>query len=164
MNVSRSISLATTTVLLMSLAGCGLDPVQPDQAITLQPDQGIAAVVIDSLDPLNAIYIKSADNDRAPMIEIQHVDAGIHLFVFILPPGNYCVTRFSYRNYRITQSDPKHGVCFYVIVSKIAYSGNLAPRAYNGEVYVDQNYEWSAFQKTLRDQYPKLAGYPVVTP
>lgn len=164
MNVSRSITFATMAVLLMSLAGCGLDPVQPDQAITLQSDQGIAAVVIDSLDPLNAIYIKSADNDSAPTIEIQHVDVGIHLFVFVVPPGSYCVTRYSYGNYYITQNDPKHGVCFYVIAGKIAYSGNLAPRGYNGKVYVDQNYEWSAFQKMLRDQYPKLAGYPVVTP
>lgn len=70
MNVTRSISIAMLASLLVSLAGCGLDPVQPDQEITLQPGQGIAAVVIDSLDPLNAFYIKSADNDSAPAIKI----------------------------------------------------------------------------------------------
>src|SRR5574337_334255 len=109
------------------------------------------------------VYIKSADNDRAPTIEIQHVEVGVHLFVFVVPPGSYCVTRYSYGNYYITQNDPKHGVCFYVIAGKIAYSGNLAPRGYNGKVYVDQNYESSAFQKMLKTQYPKLAIYPVVT-
>lgn len=164
MNVSRSISIPTLAGLLLLLAGCGLDPVQPDQAITLQPGQGIAAVVIDSLDPLNAFYIKSADNESAPAIKIQHVDVGVHLYIFVVPAGSYCVTRFSSGNYSITQDDPKHGVCFYVIAGKIAYSGNLAPRGYNGKVYVDQNYEWSAFQKMLKDQYPKLVDYPVVTP
>lgn len=164
MNMFRSILILMMAGLLVTLAGCGLDPVQPDQGITLQPGQGIAAVVMDTLDPLNAIYIKSADNDRAPTIEIHHVEVGVHLFVFVVPPGSYCVTRYSYLNYYITQNDPKHGVCFYVIAGKIAYSGNLSPRSYNGKLYVDQNYNWEAFRKMLKDQYPKLAPYPVVTP
>jgi len=164
MKVSRSLSALVATGVILLSSGCGLDPVQPDQEVVLQSDQGIAAVVIDSLDPLNAIYIKAADNDSAPTIEIQHVNAGVHLFVFVVPPGSYCVTRYSYLNYYITQNDPKHGVCFDVIAGKIAYSGNLAPRGYQGKIYVEQNYEWSAFQKMLKDHYPKLAAYSVVTP
>ncbi|HSC48010.1 MAG TPA: hypothetical protein VLG68_07980 [Gammaproteobacteria bacterium] len=146
------------------LTGCGLDPVQPDQDTNLQPDQGIAAVILDTLDPLNAIYIKSADNNSAPTIEINHVDIGVHLFAFVVPAGSYCITRYSFGNYYITQSDPKHGVCFDVIAGKVAYSGNLAPRVHGGGIYVDQNYDWPGFKKMFKEQYPKLAAYPIVTP
>ena len=164
MNVSRSLSILILAGLLLSLAGCGLDPVQPDQEIALQPGQGIAAVVIDTLDPLNAFYIKSGDHDSAPVIKIPHVEVGVHLFIFVVPSGSYCVTRFSSGSYYFTADDPKHGACFDVIAGKVAYSGNLSPRGYNGRVITDQDYNWPAFEKMFKQQYPKLALYPIVTP
>jgi hypothetical protein len=145
------------------LTGCGLDPVQPDQDITLQPGYGIAAVAIDTLDPLNGIYFKELDNKSAPDIEISHVSAGVHLMIFAIPAGTYCATRYSFGDYYFTQTNPRD-TCFDVVAGKVAYSGNIGPRARNGRAYLYQNYEWAAFKKTFNEQYPKLAQYPIITP
>ena len=160
------ISFRWGAMVLLSavLAACGLDPVQPDQEVTLPPGDGIAAVVLDTLDPINAFYIKSPDNSAAPTIEVTHVNVGVTLFPFVVPAGRYCVTRYSFSTYDITQNHPKDGVCFDVVAGKVAYSGNLAPRGHGGGVYVDQNYDWRGFEKMWKDQYPKLAQYPIVTP
>lgn len=154
--------LSMGTVLL---AGCGgTDTVQPDQAVVLQPGEGIAAVVIETGDPINDIFIRSPDNGKAPSIEITRAEVGMHLFVYAVPAGSYCLVQYHYENYTISQNDPTHGVCFDVIAGKIAYSGNLSPNGADGRLWVDQNYYWPVFQKMFKEQYPKLASYPIVTP
>ena len=153
--------LSMGTVLL---AGCGgTDTVQPDQTVVLQPGDGIAAVVFDTVDQLTAVSIDSADHKDAG-IGISFIDKGVHLYVFVVPAGSYCLTHFNTGFYRFTQNDQTHGVCFDVVPGKVAYSGNLAPGDYNGEVMTAQNYEWPAFEKMFKEQYPKLVSYPIVTP
>jgi hypothetical protein len=145
------------------LAGCGLDPVKPDQEIVLQPGEGIAAVVFDTLDVLNAVTIRSPDRNGMEF-GVSYVDKGVHLYVFIVPAGSYCLVKFQTSFYTITQDDPTHGVCFDVVAGKVAYSGNLSPRAHGQSLQTDQNYDWPAFEKMFKEQYPKLAQYPIVTP
>ena len=145
------------------LAGCGTDPVQPDQDVSLQPGYGIAAVVFDNLDTLTAITIKSPD-PKGGEVDISYADKGVHMFVYALPAGSYCLTHFNTSFYRFTQDDLTHGICFDVVAGKVAYSGNLAPRAVGHATRTYQNYYWSVFEKSFKDQYPKLTNYPIVTP
>jgi hypothetical protein len=161
--MKKSIGVVVLSGVVM-LAGCGgMDSVKPDQDVTLQPGHGIAAVVMDTLDPLNAVSIKSPDNKDVEL-EISHVDVGVHMSVFVVPAGSYCLTKFFTGSYVFTQDDQTHGICFDVVPGKVAYSGNLAPRAYGQNTRTDQNYNWPAFEKMFKEQYPKLANYPIVTP
>ena len=146
------------------LAGCGgTDAVQPDQDVTLQPGYGIAAVLFHTADQLNSVGIDSLDH-KGSDLSISLVDSGVHLYVFAVPAGTYCLVRFYTGFYRFVQNDPTHGVCFDVLAGKVAYSGTLAPGTYDGAVRTDQNYDWVIFEKMFKDQYPKLANYPIVRP
>lgn len=154
-------TLGLSTLLL---AGCGgTEPVHPDQDLALQPGYGIEAVVFDNLDSLNSIVIRSPDHPDQE-VSIGFVDKGIHMLVFEVPAGSYCLVKFHTAFYTIIQDDPTHGVCWDVVPGKVAYSGNLAPRAYGKSLRTDQNYDWAMFKKNFKDQYPKLANYPLVTP
>ena len=132
------------------LAGCGTDPVQPDQEVQLQPGYGIAAVVFDTLDTLTAIDIESPDR-KGGAVSIAYVEKGVHTFVYTLPAGRYCLTHFNTSFFRFTQNDPIHGICFDVIPGKVAYSGNLAPRAYGQSTRTDQNYDWRWFEGMFKE-------------
>lgn len=164
MDVLKLIFVPLAAAVFLMLHGCGADAVKPDQVVTLQPGQGIAAVVIDALDPLDNITIKSPDNTNAPELVITGVKAGTTMLVYVVPAGRYCVDSFYFDSWRFIQSDLKHGVCFDVIAGEVAYSGNIGPRVYRKKVWTAQNYDWNAFRKQLSRQYPKLAGYPIVTP
>jgi hypothetical protein len=160
--MKQSIRWGMLALVVVGMAGCGLDPVQPDQDVTLQAGYGIAVVVVDTLDPLNGIYFKPAVNKSAPDIEVTHVTAGVHVLPYLVPAGTYCATRYSYGDYYFTH-DPR-ATCFDVVAGKVAYSGNVGPRAKNGSAYLYRNYDWPAFEKMFKEQYPKLANYPIVTP
>lgn len=163
MMTPRNLGVMAVALGVALLAGCGAtDPVQPDQDLQLQPGYGIAAVVFDTLDALSVSTIKSPDTKVE--INVGYVDKGVHMFVYALPAGSYCLTRFNTDFYRFYQDDPTHGICFDVIAGKVAYSGNLAPRAYGKAVRTDQNYYWPEFEKSFKQDYPKLARYPIVTP
>jgi hypothetical protein len=145
------------------LTGCATDQVQPDQGITLKPGEGIAAVVFDTLDVLSVVTLKSPDKDGVE-IDVGNVGKGVTMFVYAVPAGTYCLTRFTTGFYRFYQDDPTHGICFDVVAGKVAYSGNLAPRAYGHDTRTDQNYYWPVFEKSFKQEYPKLAQYAIVTP
>lgn len=148
---------------MIVLSGCGgVDPVQPDQNVALQPGYGIAAVGFDTLDPLNAIDLRSADPNGV-QLGVSFVDKGSHLFVFAVPAGSYCLRSFHTGFYKFWTID-SHDDCFDVVAGKVAYSGNYTPRAYGKSVQTPQMYDWAAFEKTFKDQYPKLASLPIVTP
>lgn len=150
---------------LAMLAGCGATTdslVQPDQEVTLQPNQGFAAVVMDTLDALSVTTIKSPDNKDVEL-DLGYVDKGVHMYVYAVPAGTYCLVRFNTGFYRFHQESSRD-VCFDVVPGKVAYSGNLAPRAVGHQAITYQNYDWAAFKKMFKEQYPKLANYPIVSP
>jgi hypothetical protein len=155
-------SWTTIGLVAVFLAACGTDQVQPDQDVTLQPGYGIAAVVFDTLDPLNAVSVASRDN-KGGQLDIGFVDKGVSLFVYAVPSGSYCLSQFHTGFYRFWTLDP-HDDCFDVVAGKVAYSGNFTPRAYGHSVRTAQNYDWPAFEKMFKEKYPKLAHYPIVTP
>lgn len=164
MNTLKLMLVSTAVAVLLMLNGCGVDAVKPGQAVALKPDQGIAAVVIDTLDPLDNITFGSPDDSNAPDIVIAGVQPGKTMFVYVVPAATYCVMSFNFGRYRFIAKDLKHGTCFDVIAGKVAYSGNIGPRVYNRQVLTGQTYNWVAFRKQLKQEYPNLSGYPVVTP
>jgi len=161
------LKLMTLIMGLALLAGCGAtDPVQPDQELTLPPGNGIAVVVVDSLDPLNGITLKSPDHKDAPDLEVGHVDKGVTMRVYVLPAGSYCVFSFFFGIHQFKEKDPDHDVCFDVIAGIVAYSGNIGPRS-NGSsksATMMQHYDWKVFESAFKVGYPKLSQYPIVTP
>lgn len=159
MKISR---LAYAVVLAGLLAGCGLAPVERGQHVTLGPNEGIAAVVMDTLDPLNQIQLWSPTNDGKGMT-IPSAPVGVSMYLFVVPAGNYCVASFWFGQRELYLKDRKQGVCFQVVAGKIAYSGNLAPRAYGpDDLRTDQNFEWGAFETKLKAEYPEVAAqYPI---
>jgi hypothetical protein len=148
----------------MLIGGCSLAPVSQDEAVTLKPNEGIAVLIFQTLDPINGITFKSPDNNDISALDIDRVLPGTHMLVFILPEATYCLISYHYMDYIITQNDQKHGDCFDVVAGKIAYSGDLVPGMKGGVPVVLQDYQWAAFKKRLGDEYPKLASYPIVAP
>ena len=153
------------TIFALFVTGCGLAPVSQGQAITLGPNEGVAAVVMDTLDPLQSIMFQGTDKDGATL-RISSVPKGVTLNLFVVPAGHYCLTQFSLGGHELDQNDTEHGVCFDVIAGQTAYSGNLAPRAYGpNNLRTDQNYDWVGIKRKLQADYPEVvAKYALVTP
>lgn len=161
LNYPRGWTAIALAVVL--LGGCGgVDPVQPDQNVALPEGYGIAAVGFDTLDSLNAIDIGASD-PKGVKLGVNYVDKGVHLFVFAVPSGTYCLRSFHTGFYKFWTLNPLDD-CFDVIAGKVAYSGNYTPRAYGRSVKTPQMYDWPTFEKSFKEQYPKLANLPIVTP
>lgn len=163
-------------MLAVMLAGCGLAPIDKRQSVSLGPNEGIAAVVTDSLNTLSQVTIEGTDPNSASM-KISMAPVGVSMYLFVVPAGHYCLTQYSVGMSLVEMDDKLHGDCFDVVAGKIAYSGNLAPRAFSSSgtwgknglegynIKTLQNFEWDAFQKKLKEEYPAVAAkYPVVTP
>lgn len=150
---------------ILPICGCGVAPIERGDAVTLGPTEGIAAVVIDTLDDVTQLEVDGTDKGGVEL-KIPSAPKGVDMYVFAAPAGTYCLANFHYGRILIFMKDQKHGVCFDVIPGKIAYSGNIAPRAFGeGRIITAQNYQWGWFESALNKDYPKLtAAYPVVTP
>ena len=160
----------------VSVSGCGTATIEKGQQITLGPNEGIAAVVMDALNPLSQITFEGTDKGGTT-IKIPSAPIGVTMYLFAVPAGHYCLSRYAAGMTEITSTDQENGDCFDVVAGKIAYSGNLAPRAFNSsgtwirnqlvgyDIRTLQNFEWAAFEKRMQDEYPDLvAKYPIVTP
>ena len=162
---NRIATLAVMLGLATLLPGCGLAPIEQGQQVSLGPNEGVAAVVIDSLDLLSQISFDAVGHDAKPLA-ITDAPKGISLYVFVVPAGTYCSSGFHFGNWSFHSIDPHHTGCFDVIAGKIAYSGNIAPRAVGpNDIRTYQNYDWRGFEEMLKKQYPDIAAkYPLVTP
>jgi hypothetical protein len=162
---SKIAALVGTIGLVSLLFGCGSAPIEQGQQVTLGPNEGVAAVVIDTLDVLDQISFDAVGHDAKPLA-ITNAPKGISLYVFVVPAGTYCSSGFHFGNWAFHSLDPKHGACFDVLAGKIAYSGDIGPRAFSkNDIRTYQNYDWPRFEEMLKKQYPDLAAkYPLVTP
>jgi hypothetical protein len=165
MKFPRITTVSVFAAASLFLGACGISPIQKNQSIQLEPNEGIAAVVIDALDDLNNISITGTDKN-GKTLTISKSPKGVHLYIFKVPAGTYCLNRYYYGFTEIVMNDQEHGDCFDVIAGKIAYSGNFAPRAYDRyRVMTEQNYDWKWFESVIKEEYPNLiAQYPIVTP
>ena len=141
--------------LMLLAAGCGLAPIQQDQRIHLQPGQGLMAVVMDTLDPITQVIIGPKEKSGAK-IDISSVPAGLNIYLYSVPAGDYCFVAFEYANWHFT-SDPRHPLCFQVKVGELGYSGSLAPRVEGGRVYSHQDMDLEGFRTLMAERYPIIA-------
>ena len=133
------------------LAACSLAPLQRDESVTLQADQGLAAVMIDTLDPLTQVTFEQ-QGGGAKLI-VAAVPPGIGLYLFPTRVGRYCMTRFHFANFDFT-GQPGALECFMVTAGKLSYSGTLAPRVENGKPVTQQVMDLPGFRVLLGQRYP----------
>lgn len=143
--------------------GCSLAPVRPGQAVDPGPNQGIAAVVMDSLDELQQVAIDRA-NGGGESLSIAEVPKGVHLYLFVVSAGDYCFTSFHFGLLYFHPTDMSGRVCFKVTAGKIAYSGNVGPRVFGkDDTRIGRDDRRREFEQKLNAEYPGLAArYPIV--
>ena len=166
MSISKRMRLWTVAATAILVTACSTAQIKPGQAVQLKPGEGIAAVVIDSTDPIGDIQFQSRDNPDN-QIRIAGLDnPGVNLFLFAVPAGTYCESVFHYGDWKFTPEGRENARCFDVLAGRTAYSGNLAPRAFGDrDVRMMQNYTWTQFENQMKRDYPDLvAKYPIVTP
>ena len=121
----------------LALSACAsLAPLAHDGPVQLAPNQGLAAVVIDTLDPLTDVEGESR-NGRGPKLLVASVPEGRDVFLFPVPAGTYCMTRFKYSTLSLSGPNGVLG-CFQVRAGELSYSGTLAPRVEDGKPVTHQ--------------------------
>ncbi|HEY1992262.1 MAG TPA: hypothetical protein VGH71_07350 [Gammaproteobacteria bacterium] len=149
--------MRTPALLLSSLllSACGsLAPLAHDGPVHLAPNQGLAALVIDTLDPLTDVEVEPRGGGRKLMVA--SVPVGRDVYLFPVPAGTYCMTRFKYSNLSLAGSNGMLG-CFAVRAGQLSYSGTLAPRVEDGRPVTHQVQDPPGFRILLQQQYPQVA-------
>lgn len=141
-------------LLTLSMVGCGTAPLQQDQPVYLQPGQGLAAITFDTLDSLNQVIIEPKAGGSK--LDVTSVPVGKNIYLFPVPAGQYCFTRFEYGRWSFTA---KQGdmACFEVQTGELSYSGTLAPRVEDGVVMTHQVMDVAGFRALLAGRYPIIA-------
>ncbi len=136
------------------LCACAVAPLPRDQAVSLGSDQGLAAVMIDTLDPLTQVTFQQ-QGGGAKLI-VAAVPAGIGIYLFPTRAGRYCMTRFDFANIDFAAQE---GVqeCFQVTAGALSYSGTLAPRVEDGKPVTHQVMDEQGFRVLLGQRYPDVA-------
>jgi hypothetical protein len=142
-------------LLAAAVAGCGLAPLQQDQPVYLLPGQGLAAVMLDTLDPLTQVIIEPRGSGGTKL-DIASVPSGKNIYLFPVPAGQYCFTRFQYGRWGFFGKEGELA-CFEVKAGEIGYSGTLAPRVEDGQVYSHQVMDTDGFRALLTQRYPIIA-------
>ena len=142
-------------LLSLLLAACaGMAPLRHDGPVRLAPGQGLAALVIDTLDPLTDVEVES--HNGGPKLRVGSVSPGRDVFLFPVPAGIYCVTRFKYSTLSLSGPNGILG-CFDVRAGQLSYSGTLAPRVEQGRPVTHQVQDLQGFRILLQQQYPQVA-------
>jgi hypothetical protein len=140
--------------LAVLLCACATAPLPQDQAVSLSSDQGLAAVMIDTLDPLTQVTFQQ-QGGTAKLI-VAAVPAGINIYLFPTRAGRYCMTRFHFASFDFAAQE---GVqeCFQVTAGALIYSGTLAPRVEDGKPVTHQVMDEQGFRVLLGEHYPMVA-------
>jgi hypothetical protein len=136
------------------LSACATAPLPQDQSVTLWPDQGLAAVMIDTLDPISQVTFQQQGGGGKLIVAA--VPPGIGLYLFPTRAGRYCMTRFYYANFDFA-ADKGALQCFQVLAGKLSYSGTLAPRVEDGKPVTRQVLDPQGFRVVLEQRYPTVA-------
>lgn len=152
---ANDLGLTLAGVLMLTLAACSsLTPLAHDGPVHLAPNQGLAAVVIDTLDPLTDVEGESRSG--GPKLLVASVPEGRGVFLFPVPAGTYCMTRFKYSTLSLSGTNGVLG-CFQVRAGQLSYSGTLAPRVEDGKPVTHQVQDPQGFRILLQQQYPEVA-------
>jgi hypothetical protein len=136
------------------LCGCAAAPLSKDQKVSLAPDQGLAAVMIDALDPLSQVTFEQPGGSRKLIVAA--APAGINIYLFPTRAGRYCMTGFHFAEIDFSA---RQGVqeCFEVSAGELSYSGTLAPRVEDGKPVTHQVMDEQGFRVLLGQHYPEVA-------
>ncbi|HEV2109904.1 MAG TPA: hypothetical protein VGT99_01010 [Gammaproteobacteria bacterium] len=138
------------------LGGCSsVQPIQQDQPLLLAAGDGIAAVQFDTLDMLTQVQFVSAQAG-GKTLNIPSVPVGRSTYLFEVPAGRYCLQRFSYGNYLLSNKGD-YADCFVVRAGEVGFSGIYSPRAQNGQVVAGQDLDVADAKAALRRDYPHIA-------
>jgi len=149
---ARHLTWLRATWLAALLCGCATAPLPQDQRVTLRPDQGLAAVMIDSLDPITQVTFQGGGSK----LVVASVLPGIRLYLFPTRAGRYCLTHFHYANFDFA-AEGSLQQCFQVTAGKLSYSGTLAPRVEDDKPVTRQVQDPQGFRVLLEQQYPTVA-------
>jgi len=145
--------LAAISCLVSLLSACAEAPLAQDQPVTLARDQGLAAVMLDTLDPLTQVTFEQLGGGRK--LVVAQVPAGINIYLFPTRAGRYCMTHFHFASFDFTtQGEPE---CFQVSAGQLSYSGTLAPRVEAGRPVTHQVMDSQGFRVLLGEHYPSVA-------
>lgn len=150
--IMKKPALLLSSLLLSACAG--FTPLPHDGPVHLAPDQGLAALVIDTLDPLTEVEVRRRGGGRELMVA--SVPVGRDVYLFPVPAGSYCLTRFKYGNLSLAGSNGVQG-CFTVRAGQLNYSGTFAPRVEEGKPVTHQVQDPPGFRILLQQQYPQVA-------
>lgn len=151
----RSVKTVASAATLLLAACSSMQPIQQDQPTLLAKGNGLAAVVMNTKDPLTEVFIRPAGSGGTGM-EIPSVPVGRTLYLFEVEAGTYCFQQFHYGSILFFGQGAALA-CFVVPAGQIGYSGDLMPRAENGKVYIHQDYDSGSFLALLQRDYPKIA-------
>lgn len=139
------------------LAACSnVQPIQQDQPILLAKGDGLAAVVMNTMDPLSEVFVRPAASGGTTL-EIPSVPVGRTIFLFEVKAGNYCLQQFHFGEIEFF-GQGADVECFVVPEGQLGYSGDLMPRVNNRQVFIHQDYDFDSFRALLRRDYPKIAA------
>ena len=147
----RWLCMACLAALLGACAGA---PLPQDQSVTLYPDQGLAAVMIDTLDPITQVTFQQQGGGSKLIVAA--VPPGIGLYLFPTRAGRYCLIRFHYANFDFA-AEKRALQCFQVTAGRLSYSGTLAPRVEEGKPVTRQVQDPQGFRVLLEQRYPRVA-------
>ncbi|MGH8371552.1 MAG: hypothetical protein ACRETO_02315 [Gammaproteobacteria bacterium] len=148
--------LVLGVVVMTTLSGCGVQPIQQDQPIVLGKGEGVAAIEFKTLDPLSQVFIRPAGSG-GKSLEISAVPAGVSLYLFQVPAGHYCFQQFHYGDI-LFYGQGAELACFQVPAGQLGYSGDLSPLVNQGKVMVHQEYNYDTFRALLKQRYPRIAA------
>ncbi|HEX4300074.1 MAG TPA: hypothetical protein VH327_04320 [Gammaproteobacteria bacterium] len=135
------------------LCACAVAPLPQDQVVTLAPGQGLAAVMIDTLDPLSLVTFEQPGGGAK--LVVATAPAGINIYLFPTRAGRYCMTRFQFASFDF--SARAGAECFQVSAGQLSYSGTLAPRVEEGRPVTHQVMDQQGFRVLLGERYPTVA-------
>jgi hypothetical protein len=136
------------------LCACAVSPLPQDQVVTLSSGQGLAAVMIDTLDPLNQVTFQQPGGGGKLVVAV--APAGINIYLFPARAGRYCMTGFQFANFDFSARVGARE-CFQVSAGQLSYSGTLAPRVEEGRPVTHQVMDQQGFRVLLGERYPTVA-------
>ncbi|HEY3859233.1 MAG TPA: hypothetical protein VGM47_06440 [Gammaproteobacteria bacterium] len=155
-------------IVMSALAACSSAPTTAvDEPRALQPDEGIAAVVLDA--PARIQQVQFAPRfPGGSSFEVPDTQGGATLYLVPVKAGRYCLQHFFFNGG--TSKSETDVACFTVIAGHITYTGNIVPWLQDiGEgksfITVDEHHQPAMFMKLLQASYPKMAAaYPLAAP
>jgi hypothetical protein len=140
-------------ILTGVLCACAVSPLPMDQMVTLAPGQGLAAVMIDTLDPLSQVTFQQPGGGK---LLVAAVPKGINIYLFPTHAGRYCMTGFQFASFDFSARAGARE-CFQVTAGQLSYSGTLAPRVEEGRPVTHQVMDQQGFRVLLDERYPSVA-------